>query len=426
MVRVLFLHPDLGIGGAERAVIDAALALKSKNHEVQFVTAHHDPSHCFQETKDGTLKVTCVGDWLPRKVFGRFYALCAYIRMIYAAFYVVLSPSVQYDVVFCDQISACIPVLLLSSARVLFYCHFPDMLLTTRKSFLKTLYRKPIDKLEEYTTGMAHKVLVNSHFTAGIFKETFKSLGHVQPAVLYPIPDFDALNKAVDKEFVEKLPQKPFLFLSINRYERKKNISLAVMAFELLVEKHGTSKVHLIVAGGYDERVTENREYYKELKDLVDKLSLTDHVTFLRSFSDAQKRSLLSSATCLLYTPENEHFGIVPIEAMYLQSPVIAANSGGPLETVADGATGYLCDPAPDKFSEAMSKFVEDENLHKKLGEAGKQRVIQKFSFKQFTEQLCDIVENLAQNKSHNISPIWILTIISLVFLIIVVYLPWF
>lgn len=192
------------------------------------------------------------------------------------------------------------------------------------------------------------------------------------------------------------------------------------------MEKHGTSKVHLIVAGGYDERVTENREYYKELKDLVDKLSLTDHVTFLRSFSDAQKRSLLSSATCLLYTPENEHFGIVPIEAMYLQCPVIAANSGGPLETVADGTTGYLCDPAPDKFSEAMSKFVEDENLHKKLGEAGKQRVIQKFSFKQFTEQLCDIVENLAQNKSHNISPIWILTIISLVFLIIVVYLPWF
>lgn len=267
MVRVLFLHPDLGIGGAERAVIDAALALKSKNHEVQFVTAHHDPSHCFQETKDGTLKVTCVGDWLPRKVFGRFYALCAYIRMIYAAFYVVVSPSMQHDVVFCDQISACIPVLLLSSARVLFYCHFPDMLLTTRKSFLKTLYRKPIDKLEEYTTGMAHKVLVNSHFTgkiltaviytfikiilycifnpitintftisAGIFKETFKSLGYVQPAVLYPIPDFDALNKAVDKEFVEKLPQKPFLFLSINRYERKKNISLAVMAFGKLMK----------------------------------------------------------------------------------------------------------------------------------------------------------------------------------------------
>ncbi|XP_022317934.2 alpha-1,3/1,6-mannosyltransferase ALG2-like [Crassostrea virginica] len=426
MVRVLFLHPDLGIGGAERAVIDAALALKSKGHEVQFVTAHHDSSHCFQETKDGTLKVTCVGDWLPRKICGKFYALCAYIRMIYAALYVVFSPSVQFDVVFCDQISACIPVLLLSLAKIIFYCHFPDMLLTKRKSFLKTLYRKPLDKMEEYTTGMAHKVLVNSHFTAGIFKDTFKSLGHVQPTVLYPIPDFNALNKPVDEDFTEKLPKKPCLFLSINRYERKKNISLAVMAFEMLVEKHGTSKVHLIIAGGYDERVTENREYFKELQDLVDKLGLTENVTFLRSFSDAQKRSLLTRATSLLYTPENEHFGIVPIEAMYLECPVIAANSGGPLETVADGATGYLCDPVPDRFSEAMSNFVTDDGLRKKLGEAGKQRVIEKFSFKQFTEQLCGIVENLAQDKSHNISPIWILTVISVVFIIIVLCLPWF
>lgn len=194
----------------------------------------------------------------------------------------------------------------------------------------------------------------------------------------------------------------------------------------MLVEKHGTAKVHLIIAGGYDERVTENREYFKELQDLVDKLGLTENVTFLRSFSDAQKRSLLTRATSLLYTPENEHFGIVPIEAMYLECPVIAANSGGPLETVADGATGYLCDPAPDRFSEAMSNFVTDDGLRKKLGEAGKQRVIEKFSFKQFTEQLCGIVENLAQDKSHNISPIWILTVISVVFIIIVLCLPWF
>jgi alpha-1,3/alpha-1,6-mannosyltransferase len=57
MVKVVFVHPDLGIGGAERAVVDAALALKSKGHEVRFLTAHHDPAHCFQETRDGTVEV---------------------------------------------------------------------------------------------------------------------------------------------------------------------------------------------------------------------------------------------------------------------------------------------------------------------------------------------------------------------------------
>lgn len=82
MTHITFLHPDLGIGGAERLVVDAALALKKKGYEVNFVTTHHDPEHCFSETKDGTISVTVVGNWLPRHILGRFFALFAYIRMV--------------------------------------------------------------------------------------------------------------------------------------------------------------------------------------------------------------------------------------------------------------------------------------------------------------------------------------------------------
>ncbi|CAG2227954.1 ALG2 [Mytilus edulis] len=197
-LKVLFLHPDLGIGGAERAVIDAALALKSQGHQVHFVTSHHDINHCFQETRDGTLSVTTVGDWLPRGIFGRCQALCAYLRMLYAALFVVFSSPIEYDVIFCDQISACIYILKLFNAKVLFYCHFPDMLLTKRESLLKKWYRAPIDWLEEKTTGMADCVLVNSKFTAGIFNETFKSLSNVNPKVLYPIANFKALDQPLE------------------------------------------------------------------------------------------------------------------------------------------------------------------------------------------------------------------------------------
>lgn len=154
MVVVAFVHPDLGIGGAERLIVDAALALKTCNHKVHIFTAHHDPSHCFHETKDGSIPVTCVGDWLPRHLFGHFYALFAYIRMIYVAFYLVMFSKYQADVVFCDQISACIPVLKLSKGKIVFYCHFPDKLLTKRQSFAKKLYRAPLDWLEEKTTGI--------------------------------------------------------------------------------------------------------------------------------------------------------------------------------------------------------------------------------------------------------------------------------
>ena len=237
--RVVFLHPDLGIGGAERLVVDAGLALKSKGHDVTFVTAHHDNNHCFPETKQNCpepeLKVITAGDFLPRSFFGRCYAVWAYLRMIFAALYLVMFSGLNPQVVICDQISVAVPVVkYLSKARVVFYCHFPDRLLTRRDTMLKSLYRAPIDYLEEKTTGMADTLLVNSKFTASIFRHTFKTLD-VEPAVLYPslnTDKFDSLIAAHKSKQGNIDPQTETVhFLSINRYERKKNLPLAIRSF---------------------------------------------------------------------------------------------------------------------------------------------------------------------------------------------------
>ena len=122
MVRVAFVHPDLGIGGAERLVVDAAVALRACGHGVHVYTAHHDAAHCFAETRDGTVPVTVYGDWLPRSLFGAAYALCAYLRMIYVALAVVLLAG-PVDVVVCDQVSACIPVLRLARCKARLRTH---------------------------------------------------------------------------------------------------------------------------------------------------------------------------------------------------------------------------------------------------------------------------------------------------------------
>jgi alpha-1,3/alpha-1,6-mannosyltransferase len=50
---IVFFHPDLGIGGAERLVIDAAVGLQARGHKVTIFTSHCDPSHCFDEARDG-------------------------------------------------------------------------------------------------------------------------------------------------------------------------------------------------------------------------------------------------------------------------------------------------------------------------------------------------------------------------------------
>ena len=161
------------------------------------------------------------------------------------------------------------------------------------------------------------------------------------------------------------------------------------------LSKSDGDKIHLIMAGGYDERVTENVEHYLELLQLCDKLDINDDVTFIRSFSDTQKRTLLHNSNCLLYTPENEHFGIVPIESMYMRCPVIACKSGGPLETVVEGKTGFLREGKPDQFAEAMQRIVDDLKQAKRLGENGRKHVLEKFSFETFTSQLDNIVKDL-------------------------------
>lgn len=55
----------------------------------------------------------------------------------------------------------------------------------------------PIDKLEEWSTGMADTITVNSHFTAGMFKKSFPGILKV-PRVLYPPINFAAYDKQVD------------------------------------------------------------------------------------------------------------------------------------------------------------------------------------------------------------------------------------
>ena len=50
---IWFIHPDLGIGGAERLVVDAAVGLQQLGHRVTILTSHCDKSHCFDEVRDG-------------------------------------------------------------------------------------------------------------------------------------------------------------------------------------------------------------------------------------------------------------------------------------------------------------------------------------------------------------------------------------
>lgn len=379
--NIAFVHLDLGIGGAEQLVVHAAVGLRRHGHRVTMFTSHHDRNRCFPPTVDGTLDVKVFGDFLPRAICGHFHVLCSLLRMLWVCLCIRFSGQ-RFDVIVNDQVSTVNPFLMGLCTQLVFYCHFPDLLLCTeRTSALKRLYRWPFDALEERTTSMASTLLVNSAFTAEVVRATFPSMAGMHLRVLHPpvdlreVDDFlknaDAEKKACDSQVCGlhpgdeafNLDGSPF-FLSLNRYERKKNVRLAILAFSELLNKlpPGAPRPRLVIAGGYDERVRENVEYHAELVEDVQRLKFPiGTVHFLRSVPNTARWLLLWRAIALVYTPHREHFGMVPCEAMSVSTPVIADDSGGPRESVEDGQTGWLCRPpeSVDAFAAAMQRCVD-------------------------------------------------------------------
>jgi alpha-1,3/alpha-1,6-mannosyltransferase len=346
-------------------------------------------------------------------------ALCAYIRCILVAFKIAFDSRAQrYDVIMVDQVSAVVPFLkLLTTARILFYCHFPDLLLAQRRSSLHSMYRAPLDWIEQITTGQADSVLVNSKFTCRVFADTFVRLDRrgIVPEVLYPavrIPSERELAEAASSwttalpEGIVKLIQGGPTFLSINRFERKKNIELAVEALQQLtrtIKKQGKetafSLPRLVIAGGYDPRLPENVEYLSELGRTAAGLGVREQIAFLPSFTDPQRAALLAACCAVLYTPQGEHFGIVPLEAMASERPVIACNSGGPLESVVDGKTGFLCRPRAEAFAIAMEQLLA-KGVAETLGKQARVHVSFRFSLEAFGERLNETIVTLAGQNS--------------------------
>lgn len=96
---------------------------------------------------------------------------------------------------------------------------------------------------------------------------------------------------------------------------------------------------------------------------------------------------------------KDEHFGIVPLEAMAAHKPVIACNSGGPLETIKNGVTGFLCDPTPHDFSLDMAKLIQDPQMAKTMGEEARRHIMELFSTKVFGQRLNGFIADVSRSK---------------------------
>lgn len=89
-----------------------------------------------------------------------------------------------------------------------------------------------------------------------------------------------------------------------------------------------------------------------------------------------------------------EPFGLVLIEAMAVQTPVIASAAGGPLSIIEDGVSGLLTPPGDaGALARAILRLLEDPALAQQIGQAGRARQETEFSISRFQARLCEIYD---------------------------------
>jgi glycosyltransferase involved in cell wall biosynthesis len=150
--------------------------------------------------------------------------------------------------------------------------------------------------------------------------------------------------------------------LTVTRLERVKRVELAVDAF-----RHVDPGVKLLVAGDGSSRAQIEAHVVRE--------GLSDRVTLLGYVSDEQVIDLYANALGLLFTPYDEDYGYVTLEAFLARKPVItASDSGGTLEFVVDGVNGLVAPPEAEALAIAINRLAADRRFAASLGDAGRER----------------------------------------------------
>ena len=147
-----------------------------------------------------------------------------------------------------------------------------------------------------------------------------------------------------------------------------------------------------IVLIGHD--LEQGGRYRELLEREARKLGVDDRVTFTGHRSDA--RALLAGLDVFVLPSRIEGMPIVVLEAMAAGKPVVATAVGGTPELVVDGETGILVPPRdPEALAEALGALLDDPERSRRLGEAGRARVLERFSEEAMTRRILEVYDEL-------------------------------
>lgn len=216
------------------------------------------------------------------------------------------------------------------------------------------------------------------------FANSQEVVRRLRRAGLAPDGPLEVLHPGVDTQVFRPADKARTHLLVAGRIMWQKDVELAIDAYRLARDRG--LELELVIAGAVDRK---SDAHLTELRERASGLS----VRFEVNPTDDQLVDLYQRAVAVVFTPPNEDWGIVPLEAMASGAPVIAVDSGGPREAVVDGVTGRLVASDPERF--ALEMLAAEAGGFDGWRLAARRRAEQ-FSWDAFVERLDDAMEAIA------------------------------
>jgi starch synthase len=229
--------------------------------------------------------------------------------------------------------------------------------------------------------------------------------------VIYNGIDLDEYQQTTDTTALKEYgvdPAIPYV-LFVGRITRQKGVTHLVDAIRYL-----PPETQIVLCAG----APDTPEIAAEMRAKVDEARHHNpHIVWIEKMvTRAETIQLYSHARVFCCPSVYEPFGIINLEAMACRAPVVASATGGILEVVVDGETGYLVpfeqDPVtsfplhPEQFARdlaaKLTALLKDPDACKRMGEAGRRRVEQHFAWSSIADQTIALYQELIGNRERD------------------------
>jgi len=177
---------------------------------------------------------------------------------------------------------------------------------------------------------------------------------------------------------------------TVKKMASQYGIATLIKAFAIVKNKFQGNIKLILIGGGPEE---------EELKLLAQSLSVDKHINFIGSVPHHTVPEYLNGFNIYVALSESESFGVAIIEASACGVPVVVSDAGGLPEVVVDGKTGYIVPRNnPEEAADKMLQLLNDSRLRTKMGEAGRQFVLDNYELKENVDRMERLYTEVALN----------------------------